>query len=138
MYLFSGHVLIAVKFLLKRLSFYFKGRNFREWKNSRNLWNKLSRISCFWIFKVYYVIYLGHYLYMYCPFICILRKPRSANRCFRVKSEFIDKIQISKFKKQKSEFQNPKSEFQNSNKNPNFKFQIRISKLKSEFQNSKS
>ena len=24
---------------------YFKGRNFREWKNSRNFWKKLSRIS---------------------------------------------------------------------------------------------
>ena len=24
---------------------YFKGRNFREWKNSRKFWKKLSRIS---------------------------------------------------------------------------------------------
>ena len=39
------HVLVfLVKRIVNPLS-YFKGRNFREWKNSRNFWKKLSRIS---------------------------------------------------------------------------------------------
>ena len=45
---------LEMLFLYKSLTcnlFYFKGRNFREWKNSRNFWNNLSRISCFCIFS---------------------------------------------------------------------------------------
>ena len=37
--------LYPVEKIKKSMKIYFKGRNFREWKYSRNFWKKLSRIS---------------------------------------------------------------------------------------------